>query len=172
MSNETLTIAIAALAIGVVAFLFPRRSAASVNDQQEAESFIGPQQPRGIRNNNPGNIEYNTRNQWRGQTGSDGRYAIFDTPQNGIRAMAIVLRTYMTTHNLTTIREVINRWAPPTENLTGAYATAVSQRTGIGLDEPLSYGRDVVPLVKAIIHHENGYQPYSDDVINAGVNAA
>jgi len=49
--------------------------------------------PRGIRNQNPGNIDYNSRNDWQGQIGKEpgGRFAIFDTPENGIRALGKLL---------------------------------------------------------------------------------
>ena len=51
-------------------------------------------QPRGIRNNNPGNIEHNGTN-WQGMDNPphDGRFIRFVTPQYGIRAMARVLTT-------------------------------------------------------------------------------
>ncbi|HFX8036006.1 TPA: hypothetical protein ACIF5E_004931, partial [Escherichia coli] len=42
---------------------------------------------RGIRNNNPGNLEYSKTNPWVGQTGDDGRFAKFETPEHGIRAL-------------------------------------------------------------------------------------
>ena len=42
--------------------------------------------PKGIRNNNPMNLEFRTSIQWRGQLGSDGRFVVFDTPLNGLRA--------------------------------------------------------------------------------------
>lgn len=41
---------------------------------------------RGLRNNNPGNIEAGS-NSWDGQAGSDGRFAKFVTPEHGIRAL-------------------------------------------------------------------------------------
>lgn len=52
--------------------------------------------PRGIRNNNPGNIDFNSRNNWQGQLGVEtgGRFAIFDTPENGIRALGKLLINY------------------------------------------------------------------------------
>jgi len=40
---------------------------------------------RGLRNNNPGNIDYNSRNDWQGQLPPDPviekRFARFDTPK-------------------------------------------------------------------------------------------
>ena len=55
-------------------------------------------QPRGIRNNNPGNIDYNPRNAWRGQLahspGIEPRFARFDTAHNGLRALGKLLLNY------------------------------------------------------------------------------
>ncbi|HXQ99814.1 MAG TPA: structural protein, partial [Pseudomonas sp.] len=51
-----------------------------------------PAVTRGVCNNNPGNIEYHPRNRWEGQLAPDPviekRFARFDTPENGIRALA------------------------------------------------------------------------------------
>src|SRR4051812_46965540 len=51
--------------------------------------------PRGIRNNNPGNIRFlPAASAWRGQIGSDGSFGIYDTPANGVRAIAKQLQKY------------------------------------------------------------------------------
>ena len=126
--------------------------------------------PRGIRNNNPGNIEDNGT-AWKGYTGNDGRYVIFDHPEYGIRAMNRILNTYASKYGLRTIRGIIHRWAPPVENLTDSYVSAVSQRVGVGPDVELS-GQHRADLIAAIIHHENGQQPYTDEVIERGMALA
>lgn len=66
---------------------------------------------RGIRNNNPGNIEFNDNNSWQGQTGSDGRFAKFETPEHGIRALGRNLLSYGK-QGYDTPAEIIGRWAP------------------------------------------------------------
>lgn len=136
-------------------------------------------QSRGIRNNNPGNIDYNKNNQWRGQIGIEEgvakpRFARFDTPENGIRALAKLLLNYQRLHKLNTVREIINRWAPPVENVTSAYVAACARALGVAADEVinLSDRRLLKLLTVAIIRHENGSQPYSDFVIDAGVSEA
>lgn len=120
--------------------------------------------PRGIRNNNPGNLEFVESIAWRGQIGSDGRYAIFDSALDGIRAMMIDLHTGFVRDGENTIREIIAEWAPPNENLTAAYMDSVRQQTGYGIDEPLSWHSAVIPLAKAITVHENGENPYTDSL--------
>ncbi|UTM58287.1 structural protein [Photobacterium sp. CCB-ST2H9] len=126
--------------------------------------------PRGIRNNNPGNIEDNGT-AWQGRVGSDGRFVIFDSPQNGIRALARTLKTYRNRHGLTTVRGIINRWAPPVENDTTAYVNHVAGALGVSPDMSLSEA-ETMALVPLIIRHENGMQPYSDRVLKAGIQAA
>lgn len=121
--------------------------------------------PRGIRNNNPGNIRRNG-DPWQGLADRQGdiEFFTFKTPVYGIRALARLLINYQDKHGLRTIEQIINRWAPTNENDTAAYVRAAARRTGFEADEKLdmhSYG-DLEPLVKAIIHHENGQQPYTD----------
>ena len=125
---------------------------------------------RGFRNNNPGNIEYNPANNWVGQTGSDGRYAIFSKMRFGIRAIGKLLDTYHNRHGLNTIRGIVSRWAPHNENDTAAYIESVAQYTGFGVDDPLYFGSadDKALLVNAIIRHENG-QDLPFTLVNEGL---
>lgn len=129
---------------------------------------------RGIRNNNPGNLEYSKTNPWVGQTGDDGRFAKFETPEHGIRALGRNLMSYQR-QGIDTVSEIINRWAPPADNNdTTAYIKAVCEQLGVSADEPLdSSNPDTLKaLCAAIIHHENGSQPYSDQQLASGVSAA
>lgn len=131
--------------------------------------------PRGIRNNNPGNIDRGSP--WQGlakdQSG-DPRFAIFESPVWGIRALARVLITYQDKHGLRTIRGIVHRWAPPVENDSEAYVQQVVRSTGFGAEQQLdlhSY-EHMEPLVKAIIQHENGQQPYDKGTIDKGLELA
>lgn len=142
---------------------------------------------RGLRNNNPGNIDFNPRNKWQGQLGieegvKNPRFARFDSPENGIRAMAKLVLNYrgkdgmpgVGKPGIDTIREVISRWAPGNENDTEAYIRAVSRDTGFEPNEALNLADadDLLPLVFAIIHHENGSNPYDSSVVREGVRRA
>jgi len=70
--------------------------------------------PRGIRNNNPGNIEWGER--WQGldelRPDRDPRFAQFISPEDGIRALAKTLQTYQKKHGISTIEGIISRLAP------------------------------------------------------------
>lgn len=128
---------------------------------------------RGLRNNNPGNIRA-SGSKWQGQSGVDDKgFVIFATPQDGIRALAKTLKTYQTKHGLKTITDMINRWAPPTENDTVSYVESVSNRVGIAPNQRFTFNNDIlVKVVSAIIKHENGINPYDSETLNQGIKAS
>lgn len=142
---------------------------------------------RGVRNNNPGNIDFNPRNKWQGQIGleegvSRPRFARFDTPENGIRALGKLLINYrgkdgqpgVGSTGIDTVRETITRWAPGNENDTEAYIRAVAQAAGVDPNEVIDIKAQPVLLAvtTAIIRHENGGNPYTPAVIAEGVRRA
>ncbi len=127
---------------------------------------------RGIRNKNPGNIRDKGQNTWEGQNGNDGDFAIFISPEFGIRALARLLMNYESLYGLNTVAGIISRYAPSTENNTGAYGSSVASALGVDPDTSFSVVAKLPELVKAIIKHENGQQPYSDDLINTGIDMA
>lgn len=111
--------------------------------------------PRGIRNNNPGNIEANSIN-WSGKVGDDGRFVKFDSMQNGVRALAILLINYYQKHGLVTVEQIISRYAPSIENNTDSYVSSVSAYVGVQSDDVLDLSVHLKAMVEAIIRHENG----------------
>ena len=131
--------------------------------------------PRGIRNNNPGNI-IRSGISWTGEKASidETHFEVFDTPEHGIQALCKLLLSYQERHGLNTVRGIINRWAPPVENDTGAYVAAVASAIGIAADEPLDLHSPSVllPFAEAIIRHENGMQPYTLAQLTQGVDVA
>ena len=128
---------------------------------------------RGLRNNNPGNIEAG-KNNWEGQTGSDGRFAKFVTPEHGIRALGKNLLSYGD-KGFDTVNEIVNRWAPEKDgNKTQPYIEALSKAVGVSPDEQLNLS-DLTVLKKlsaGIVKHENGSIPYSDTQLDTGLRAA
>ena len=123
--------------------------------------------PRGLRNNNPGNIRYGKFAQGQGAIGKDsGGFAIFQSAEDGLRALGELLRSYAR-RGLNTVRGVINRWAPPTENDTGAYVGAVAKRLGVGEDQALNMSdpKVIAGLSAEITRHENGRNPFSPEAI-------
>lgn len=130
--------------------------------------------PRGIRNNNPGNVEHSSRNNWIGlaNPNSDGRYCRFNHPQYGIRAMLWLLLTYQTKHRLKTIKQIIERYAPRQDkNATSAYIAHVSKKAGIKPKQAISLREfeTAVAVITAMIEFENGMQPYSKQLIENAI---
>ena len=128
--------------------------------------------PRGIRNNNPGNIRRGP-DKWKGLMEPDPDFYQFFTPEFGIRAIARLLMNYQKLYGLDTIRKLIARWAPPEDgNPTDIYGDFVAEKVGLDKDVPIEVKDHLVELVKAIIEFENGFNPYSDETITAGVHMA
>jgi hypothetical protein len=155
------------LSLAVVAFVASRTERGRIVAADVVGGVVNALTPRGIRNNNPGNIEWipDERRRWRGMIGRDGRYGIFDTAANGVRAIGGEIRANFR-RGENTIRQVISEWAPPSENNTASYIAAVARELRVGADAPLSETQ-IPALAAAIIKHENGQQPYKfSDVAN------
>ncbi|MGG2488348.1 structural protein [Pseudomonas aeruginosa] len=141
-----------------------------------------PNPPRGIRNFNPGNIRHAKGTRWQGMSANqnDSAFVQFTGPQWGIRAIARTLITYQDKHALRTIRQIISRWAPPSENNTEIYIRQVAARVGVAPDARIDVYdyRTMRTLVEAIVRHENGPGPlpegswYGEGLINEGLHLA
>jgi hypothetical protein len=130
--------------------------------------------PRGVRNANPGNIRRSAI-AWQGEAPRqpDPDFVTFTGPEWGLRAIARILTTYQAS-GFTTIRQIISRWAPVNENDTSAYIDHVTQEVGADADEVLDVSSPPVmeAMVRAIVQHENGEQPYSDDTYRLALRLA
>lgn len=115
--------------------------------------------PRGIRNNNPGNIEDSPfARSLPGYKGSDGRFAIFDSPEAGSAAQVALLGSYGQ-RGFNTVSKIINRWAPPSDNNpTGDYVAYVAGKLGVDPNQPLDLSNPQVAsaVAQAIGQFENG----------------
>jgi len=81
--------------------------------------------------------------------GSTTGFQKYDTPEAGIKAIDDQLRIYGQKHGIHTLRGVIERWAPSSENDTESYIKEVSQRTGIKPDEDIDIANN--PVIRHII---------------------
>jgi len=122
------------------------------------KSFLyDPTLTRGIRNNNPGNIKINKANNWQGKINStDKEFEQFINIAMGLRALMVTLRTYQNKHGLKTIRQIISRWAPGSENNTEKYISAVAGFMSVAPNSEvdLSSKSTLIQLSKAIVKHE------------------
>lgn len=95
--------------------------------------------PRGIRNNNPLNIRIG--NAWLGEVAipTDKEFEQFTSLRWGLRAGFLLLKRYINRYHLNSIRLIVSRWAPSSENNTEAYIKRVSTLTGFDADEVIAF---------------------------------
>lgn len=95
----------------------------------DIDRFTWPSSVRGIRNNNWGNVEKGSN--WEGLgDDTDVRFANFEHPIFGIRAIIRITSNYTSRYGINTIEGWTKRWAPPHENKTNKYAEFLKERTG------------------------------------------
>lgn len=94
---------------------------------------------RNERNNNPGNIKYGQFARSHGATGSDGRFAIFPDLTTGTAAQRDLM-AYHGAHGARTIRDLIMKWAPPSENESESYIAEVAAQSGVPATAAMNYG--------------------------------
>ena len=126
------------------------------DESKPAAPAPGKKVARGIRNNNPGNIRIGIN--WLGRVvpGKDLSFIEVRTMPLGVRALYIDL---INKHKsgLRTVQDIIFKYAPPSENLTGAYVAAVAQDMKIPATQVFSpTAKNFTTFVKAIVKHENG----------------
>jgi hypothetical protein len=80
--------------------------------------------------------------------GSSTGFQQYATTEEGIKAVDDNLKAYGTKHKINTLRGVISRWAPPSENDTDSYINFVSQKTGLKPDEEIDLTN---PAIRHII---------------------
>lgn len=158
-------------------------SLAQLADNSQAQ----PPVPRGIRNNNPLNIENGqfTASQ-PGYAGpeSQGRFATFDTPQAGMAAASNLLDSYGN-KGINTVNGIVSRWAPSSDgNNTQAYSGFVSKQLGVDPNQPLDMTNPQVrtSVASAMSRFENGRalgfsgdadaDAYASDPALAAINTA
>jgi hypothetical protein len=105
-------------------------------------------------NNNVGNIRYVPSIKWQGQIGSNKGFVVFDTVENGIRAMVKQINTYKE-RGLNTIQKIITTYAPAIENDTTGYIATVSKMTGVPSTKVLT-PEDYKAVIAAMIKIEKG----------------
>ena len=129
---------------------------------------------RGAELNNPMNVMEN-RTCWVGQvkptTDPEGRLAQFIDMPHGIRAGAKIFFNYATLENLKTVRLMISRWAPPTENPTDDYIGFIASGLGVGPSDiiDLHNTNTMFKLCKLVIHFEQGSDVCADAEIAGGI---
>ncbi|HGG6426262.1 TPA: lytic transglycosylase domain-containing protein [Salmonella enterica subsp. enterica serovar Kottbus] len=127
---------------------------------------------RGIRNNNPGNLNFAGQKGATLESGPNARFASFPTMLEGIAALDRQVMLYLK-RGKNTIDQIIDIYAPSSDgNNTSSYKSYLSQYTGLGVKEKIDGSNfDVMrKLIQGIINHENGAAASAvrgDDVMRA-----
>lgn len=126
-----------------------------------SKNFLGMSNlPRGIRNNNPGNLVYTSIN-WQGKLplpqNTDKHFEQFTELKYGVRAMyRDILNDISKGKN--TIQSLISEYAPPHENNTQSYVNQVAKAVGYAPNERILNVTEsfLLELGKIIVRIENG----------------
>jgi hypothetical protein len=93
---------------------------------------------------------------------------VFSSAEKGVRAIGQEL-LLDERRGLRTVGKLIASWAPSKENNTKAYVAAVAGAIKVEPDQTLDVRGYLPRLAKAIIEHENGQCPYSDEQLKKWV---
>lgn len=93
-----------------------------------------------FRRNNPMNLRYSQHNNWIGQKEPTNGFCNFASVEYGFRAAFLTLQNYGK-RGYNTIRKIVTRWAPPSENPTQTYIKYVAVRMAY-----LGYAEDGVDM--------------------------
>ncbi|EMB0779203.1 lytic transglycosylase domain-containing protein [Escherichia coli] len=127
---------------------------------------------RGIRNNNPGNLNFAGQKGATLESGPNARFASFPTMLEGIAALDRQVMLYLK-RGKNTIDQIIDIYAPSSDgNNTSSYKSYLSQYTGLGVKEKIDGSNFEImrKLIQGIINHENGDAARAvsgDDVMRA-----
>jgi len=136
--------------------------------------YMRTRTPLNVRNNNPLNITAPRKKYWKGQTDLAGRFAVFDTVENGFRAAYRNMLTYKNAHGLDTISGIIYRWAPPSDsNPTDSYINYLANQINVMPDAQL-HADDYAPLLLAMSVFEGakGRNAYTLEQVKQGIALA
>jgi len=136
--------------------------------------YMRTRTPPNVRNKNPLNVTAPRRKYWKGQIDLAGRFAVFDTVENGFRAAYRNMLTYKKVHGLDTISGIINRWAPPSDNNpTDNYVSYVASQINVMPDDVLR-AESYAPLLLAMSVFEGakGRNAYTLDQVKQGIALA
>ncbi|HED1596564.1 TPA: hypothetical protein R4S50_002250 [Enterobacter cloacae subsp. cloacae] len=143
------------------------RSLKSVDNTYDAYGTM----PRGIRNNNPGNLNYAGQAGATLEGGEGGRFAVFESMQHGVAALYKQLQLYFK-RGINTLSSIVKTYAPASDNNNvDAYISALTKATGKGANEVLDSGdtATIARLMKGIVDHENGKGYISSSDIMGGI---
>ncbi|TXE26163.1 hypothetical protein FOT62_23310 [Serratia marcescens] len=130
--------------------------------------------PRGIRNNNPGNLNYVGQNGATLEDHATPRFARFNSAFEGFAALGKQIKAYYNGtskaagyQKLQSVEDIISRFAPASENNTQAYINKLSKMLGVGRGDSLNIQdpKVLATLMNGITQIENGKNPYAPEMV-------
>ncbi|WP_440487518.1 lytic transglycosylase [Serratia ureilytica] len=143
--------------------------------------FSGGNEPRGIRNNNPGNLNYVGQNGAMLEDHATPRFARFNSAFEGFSALGKQIKAYYNGtskaagyQKLQSVEDIISRFAPASENNTQAYINKLSKMLGVGRGDSLNIQDPQVlaTLMNGITQIENGKNPYAPEMVLKAAQSA
>lgn len=171
--------------VGEHGYTSPTEFSAPANNTIAADLNIGGSNAknRNYRNNNLGNLVFaNQEGATLESPNAKGeqRFARFNTPEEGIRALANQVSSYYNGtsaaagyQKLQTVSSIISKWAPPKENNTNQYIDNVSKYLGVSPNEKIDVSKPEVmtQLVRAIATKEGGNPAVNNEFIKNALGA-
>ncbi|HEJ7993751.1 TPA: lytic transglycosylase [Serratia liquefaciens] len=147
----------------------------SINLDEEPEQHAqSASAPRGIRNNNPGNLNYVGQNGATLEKHATPRFARFNSAFEGFAALGKQIKAYYNGtskaagyQKLQSVEDIISRFAPASENNTQGYINKLSKMLGVGRGDSLNIHDPQVlaTLMNGITQIENGKNPYAPEMV-------
>ena len=107
--------------------------------------------------NNPFNIRYNAANRWKGLTGNYRGFCEFEDIKFSVRAAAHLLMWSYRKSGVMTYASIISRWAPPTENDTGAYICFICKTLQVSATDSPNSIYDYARLLVRMAYFESSF---------------
>jgi hypothetical protein len=138
------------------------------NEGSMNESYLGlTNAPRGIRNNNPGNIKYYATNNWQGKVNvaqntdaidpndNEPTFEQFTSYPYGIRAMIYLIKNSYIANGYNTLDTILDRYDPGHSN---SYLQYLSTRVNIPTTQSIGVNDEtaIKKLIQALARWENG----------------
>lgn len=136
---------------------------------------------RSFRNNNFGNLAFANQKGARLEDANakgERRFAKFDTPEEGMRALAKQITSYSNGtskavgyQKLNTVESIIAKYAPANENNTQAYIANLSKSLGVSTDQQLDLSNPQVmtKMIRGIATIEGGNPQVTDKFIEDAI---
>ncbi|MCW6615851.1 hypothetical protein [Yersinia ruckeri] len=140
-------------------------------------------QNRNFRNNNFGNLAYVGQKGARledANAAGEQRFAKFDTPEEGMRALASQITAYSNGtskaanyQKLDTVESIISKYAPASENNTKAYIANLSKSLGVNSSDHLDLTNPQImsKMIRGISTIEGGNPQVTDEFIENSIGS-